>query len=97
MKCRRCNGLIHLPCYGIIKSSDEIFACNNILLLCDECLEIFNVSCNENSPKRKQSTNLIQRTIDTNNSTIALSMSSPIISYKGSNKYQNNVPLHHAI
>lgn len=69
--CHRCKGIIHLLCYGIEKNPEEIFLTNNVVMFCDECLTAF-----EEEPEPKRKGNLLQRTIDTQNSVISLSTSS---------------------
>lgn len=60
VNCRRCNGQIHLLCYGIEKTHDEIFVHSNIFMLCDECI---TTGIEQPSPKRRN-VNLVQRTIN---------------------------------
>lgn len=76
--CFVCKSPIHWPCYEISKKPEEIFVSDNIVLVCDECL----INPKEHlSPKRKQPNvagNLVQRTIDVQNSTLVLSKSSPV-------------------
>lgn len=94
--CYRCKCKIHLPCYDVRKSFEEIFVIANIVILCDLCLD--TVDENEKSPKRKQpnGSNLIQRTIDTQNSTISLSMTSQLAPIKNSSKNQQQAQLQNA-
>lgn len=71
--CFRCKDPIHLPCYGVDKTVEEIFFIDNIVMVCDKCLgEPYEMP----SPKRKQSTasvNLVQSTIDVQNPVLSLS------------------------
>jgi len=66
-----CQEPIHWICYGLgDKKPENIFLIDNIRMVCDDCL------ANPKSPKRKHpngSGNLVQRTIDFQNSTLTLS------------------------
>lgn len=60
--CYRCKDAIHLLCYGINKTLEEIFVTRNVVILCDECML---TDLEEPSPKRKgNAPNLVQRTLD---------------------------------
>lgn len=93
--CYSCISPIHLLCYGVVKSSEEIFVSDNITMICDECLSKPNQYV---SPKRKQpnlAANLVQRTIDLQSPTLSLSktvstVSSPSrnVTGKQSQQYQ---------
>lgn len=75
-QCYVCQEPIHWICYGLEgKKPENIFLIDNIRMICDDCL------ANPRSPKRKQpngSVNLVQRTIDFQNSTLSLSKSPAI-------------------
>lgn len=77
--CHYCKNLIQLLCYEIVKVPGEIFVCDNIVMMCDECLS----NAKENlSPKRKQpnqQANLVQRTIDTQGPIMQLSKPANIV------------------
>lgn len=71
VNCHRCKTPIHLPCYGICKTRDDIFLTRNVVMFCDDCLE---VELEQPSPKRKgTSTVFVQRTLDFQNSVMTLS------------------------
>lgn len=71
--CFVCKEPIHLLCYEVVKKPEDIFIVDNITMVCDECL---SNPKEMPSPKRKQpsaSGNLVQSTIDTQNSVLTLS------------------------
>lgn len=71
--CFRCQEPIHLLCYGVVKTPEDIFIIDNIKMVCDECL----AAPRENlSPKRKQpflAGNLVQSVLDFPNTTMSFS------------------------
>lgn len=77
VKCHCCGGQIHLLCYGIEKNPVDVFITKNIVILCDECLDVRLDSDSEQpSPKRKR---VIQRTM-AQNSILSLSNQSTVTS-----------------
>lgn len=73
VKCHRCKCQIHLPCYGVSKTSNEIFVTPNIVMICDICLE---TGGEEPSPKRRV---LVQRKLDSNMALTIPSTESPVV------------------
>lgn len=75
-QCFICQEPIHWLCYGLKdEKAENIFLIDNIRMVCDDCL------ANPRSPKRKQPTgsgNMVQRTIDLQNPSLALSKSPAI-------------------
>lgn len=67
--CYCCKCPIHLLCYGVVKSPEDIFVNDNIVMVCDECL---NNPKEDVSPKRKQPS-MVQRTIDSQGPVLTLS------------------------
>lgn len=73
--CFCCKDPIHLPCYGVDKTLEEIFIVDNIVMVCDRCL---SEPIEMPSPKRKQhnaSVHLVQSTIDAQSPVLSLSKS----------------------
>lgn len=67
-KCRMCKKSFHLPCYDVIEKPSKLFIVENIVFLCDDCLEALD---NESSPERKRKS--------ANNSVLRQSMLSPSV------------------
>lgn len=75
--CHSCKNAVHLLCYGIVKNPEEIFVIDNIVMICDSCIN------NLVSPKRKQpntASNMIQSTIDPLNPMLTISKSASNVS-----------------
>lgn len=56
MKCRHCKKDFHMPCYNILTSLNKVFTHNNIVFICDACLDELD---GMNSPGRKRKTSSI--------------------------------------
>lgn len=54
--CRKCNNEFHLPCYDVIASPIKLFVSDNIVFICDACL---NELDEHKSPKRKLANNTL--------------------------------------
>lgn len=50
-KCRICSGLFHLLCYDIAALKSRLFVCDNVVFICDVCLDALD---SKNSPERKR-------------------------------------------
>lgn len=77
--CYGCKNPIHLLCYDIAKDPEDIFVNDNIVMVCDGCLQNPKETV---SPKRKMpiaTTSLKQRTIDVQSPTLSLSMTAPTV------------------
>lgn len=49
--CRICKHSFYLPCYDVIEKPSKIFVNNNIVFICDACLDSVD---NDGSPERKR-------------------------------------------
>lgn len=88
VNCHCCRSPMHLLCYGVHRKSEEIFVSNNIVMICDGCINVRETS----SPKRKQP-NVIQSTIDIQNR--VMSLAKPTSSGTPPSKANENVKQSH--
>lgn len=89
--CRICSKQFHLPCYDVIATPSKLFVSNNIVFICDACLDAID---NESSPKRKKNVSLRQSLLSPNvNGNVGLGSQQPPqqpnASVKGTNKQTN--------
>lgn len=78
-ECFICSNLFHLPCYDLVQRPDKIFVIQNVVFVCDSCLNE-----RQASPKRKQTdvnaTTTIQSTLTPSSGKISISKSMPSLS-----------------